>query len=166
MNKELFHFGVKGQKWGIRRYQNEDGSLTSDGQKRYKKIDTLNSTKTKEQFHIGERKSRFSYQKNYDIFGQGQKLGDLWLESQGDNLYVNWIDIKKSHRGKGYANSVMDYVIKTAEKDGYKSITLEVPGNSPDARHIYDKHGFVETGKHEQADVWDGLTYMERKVRR
>lgn len=31
----LYHHGIKGQKWGIRRYQNEDGSLTAAGQKRY-----------------------------------------------------------------------------------------------------------------------------------
>lgn len=31
---ELYHYGVKGQKWGVRRYQNKDGSLTSDGQKK------------------------------------------------------------------------------------------------------------------------------------
>lgn len=30
----LFHYGVKGQRWGVRRYQNEDGSLTKAGQKR------------------------------------------------------------------------------------------------------------------------------------
>jgi hypothetical protein len=29
----LQHYGIKGMKWGIRRYQNEDGSLTSRGQK-------------------------------------------------------------------------------------------------------------------------------------
>lgn len=34
----LAHHGVKGQKWGIRKYQNPDGSLTSAGQGRYNKI--------------------------------------------------------------------------------------------------------------------------------
>lgn len=34
---ELYHYGVKGQKWGIRRYQYADGSYTPAGEKRYKK---------------------------------------------------------------------------------------------------------------------------------
>lgn len=34
---ELCHHGVKGQRWGIRRYRNEDGSLTEAGQRRYGK---------------------------------------------------------------------------------------------------------------------------------
>lgn len=33
--KELLHSGVKGMKWGIRRFQNKDGSLTPAGKKRY-----------------------------------------------------------------------------------------------------------------------------------
>lgn len=36
-NTELKHWGVKGQKWGVRRYQNKDGTLTPAGQKRYNK---------------------------------------------------------------------------------------------------------------------------------
>lgn len=35
---ELYHFGTKGMKWGIRRYQNKDGSLTPAGQKRYNEM--------------------------------------------------------------------------------------------------------------------------------
>lgn len=42
---ELYHHGIKGQKWGVRRYQNADGSLTSAGKKRYgnssKKLEKL-----------------------------------------------------------------------------------------------------------------------------
>ena len=35
MDNELMHYGVLGMKWGIRRYQNEDGSLTTEGKKHY-----------------------------------------------------------------------------------------------------------------------------------
>ncbi len=35
MNNELIHYGILGMKWGIRRFQNKDGTLTAAGKARY-----------------------------------------------------------------------------------------------------------------------------------
>lgn len=45
---EMYHHGIKGQRWGIRRYQNEDGSLTPEGQKRYERDVRENNAKKKD----------------------------------------------------------------------------------------------------------------------
>lgn len=52
-NKELTHWGIKGMRWGIRRFQNADGSLTKEGKKRYGDDD---SKETKDDYE--ERKQR------------------------------------------------------------------------------------------------------------
>lgn len=36
--EELYHHGIKGQRWGVRRYQNKDGSRINSGQKKKKSI--------------------------------------------------------------------------------------------------------------------------------
>lgn len=55
----LAHHGVKGQRWGVRRYQNEDGSLTKAGRKRFGRYGSrvINEIETE------KRRSGLSYDK-------------------------------------------------------------------------------------------------------
>lgn len=47
-NNNLNHAGIKGMKWGVRRYQNKDGSLTEAGKKRYDRDVRENNAKKKD----------------------------------------------------------------------------------------------------------------------
>lgn len=47
-NNQIWHWGVKGMKWGVRRYQNADGSLTDAGKRRYSNDVAANVKKKKD----------------------------------------------------------------------------------------------------------------------
>ena len=53
-SNELYHHGIKGQKWGIRNYQNPDGSLTPEGRLRYG-YGSVMSQNTKERVKQGAK---------------------------------------------------------------------------------------------------------------
>lgn len=61
---ELYHHGVKGQRWGFRRYQNADGSLTSAGIKKYNrkvgKLQSLEKRREKLEFKAAKLKKKAS----------------------------------------------------------------------------------------------------------
>lgn len=67
MDNELYHHGIKGQKWGVRRFQNKDGSLTLAGKNRRgnaaspndkEKINRKNALKKRRTMPISDLKSR------------------------------------------------------------------------------------------------------------
>lgn len=51
----LVHHGIKGQEWGVRRYQNKDGSLTEEGRRRYGYNKSGISENTKERIKQGSK---------------------------------------------------------------------------------------------------------------
>lgn len=63
MSDELYHHGIKGMKWGIRRYQNKDGSLTNAGKKRRSLGETVHDYKVNKQRKKSLEKARAAKEK-------------------------------------------------------------------------------------------------------
>ena len=68
---ELYHHGILGQKWGIRRYQNPDGTLTEEGKKRYG--GALGSHNLKRDLNRLEQEYAYSKGDQYKSQKQGDK---------------------------------------------------------------------------------------------
>ncbi len=180
--EDLVHFGVRGMKWGIRkqRASNLQGLLTKPIVRKTANGDTFTlSPNSPTKLHKTMAALSGKYEKSYNSTSylsikdkNGKSLGSasLWLKGEGKNkeLYLNWIQIDKSERGKGYATVALKSAEQHGKKMGLKRMLLDVPGNAPDARHIYDKMGFKPTGKVSggKGDIWGGLTEMEYKFKK
>ena len=72
----LYHHGIKGQKWGVRRFQKKDGSLTPAGRKRYD--DDGSGQKKQKEYKIPENKSlhRLKIEDKYKKQGMTKKQAE------------------------------------------------------------------------------------------
>lgn len=66
VGNELAHHGIIGQKWGVRRYQNPDGTLTAAGKKHAEKLDNKWAKKNSKKIYNYAEKTVKPYMKQYE----------------------------------------------------------------------------------------------------
>jgi ribosomal protein S18 acetylase RimI-like enzyme len=176
--EDLQHFGVKGMKWGVRKEESTTRTpLKSLGpDKIVRKTSrgeevTLSKTPPTKLHELLARMSK-SYREEYESSafldirdGQGKKVGEAQVQKKSkDELYLIWLGINQSARGRGYGTAVMNAAKEFGKQEGFKKMVLEVPANSKDARHIYGKLGFKyisEANGGNKDAVWGELANME-----
>ena len=104
-NYELYHYGIMGMKWGVRRYQNPDGTLTPAGKRRLARREKKEARK----IHPSDDYKRVSnIRKKHISELTNQELQDL---NKRLSLEKNYRDLnKKKNKGK----AAVDIFIKTA----------------------------------------------------
>ena len=120
MEEELKHYGIKGMKWGVRRFQNSDGSLTSEGRKRYgsgdlkeaqKKVDKgkamvdgVKKTRVKAAEKQHEKKIKDDLSKMSD-----QELRDIVNRLNMEERYTQVMKSRGVEAGKNRVDKVLEY---------------------------------------------------------
>jgi hypothetical protein len=129
MSNYLIHHGIKGQKWGDRRYQNEDGSWTQEGRIRYGKSGTrfkkdmwsrLNGYQNRDGSLTEKGRDAIKSYKTYKNFDKETDILAKKMLKEHKNLRKN-IDLRFD---------TIDNLIDEADSHGYNTKDLKVKMNS------------------------------------
>ena len=128
----LAHHGIKGQKWGIRRYQNPDGSLTAEGERRYGSIEKFHKSKDYRKYRKEQYKTNISkLQKQTD-----KDLEQKQIANEKANQYYKeqYHNIRKGYKEHGLTRrEAKDLIYKV--RDIYEKGTVKIDTNLAKKNH-------------------------------
>lgn len=117
---ELYHYGTKGMKWGVRRFQNKDGTRTPAGLKRYsnrakdglkKAGDKLKEQYAKRKAEKAEEKQRKKPIKKLTNEELQARIDRLRMEKSYKDL-LNEVNAPAISKGKSFVNGIMEQSAK------------------------------------------------------
>ena len=102
-SSSLSHHGIKGQKWGVRRYRNYDGTLTAAGKKKVAKME-------KYQHKLASKASRNASKSNQLADEANYKYEDLRKYGKNSKTYKRWANNETAQmyymgQGAGYSSN-------------------------------------------------------------
>lgn len=141
VSEELYHHGIRGMKWGVRRYQNPDGSLTANGKKRYLNSDgTLNKKGekyyAKEKERLKSEKKALSAQKKSNakllkLEEMRKKNADLKDEINGKKKNESDSSDKPKHSSELNDKELQDRVNRLRNEDAYRDLNKKLGYDEP-----------------------------------
>lgn len=143
---ELCHFGVKGMKWGVRRYQNKDGSLTAAGRKRAEKdAKKIANAKARENDQVAE------FEKRLRTSSDPMYINEAFMKTLDEQVKVKNLVNKMAAR---YANTpVSDITIKEKVYNGRK-YTAVLMGRVEDSPYDGSPRYTVTAGTWTKSNNW------------
>lgn len=170
LGETITHHGIKGMKWGVRRYQNPDGSLTAEGRARAqgrnrivrsegstKDVeDIIHSMNKKEQdwvlagsdhyLNLEERSTLAKRVVIKDKNGTPASFFDLLEDGERDMQIALGTRSGSNYRGKGYASKAakqaIDWVDRNQDKIKQKNLIWGVHVDNTGSIKIAEKNGF------------------------
>lgn len=133
---------------------------------------------------------RYPDEVNYTLEGEREILGNL-LENETSVMMMALVDgkvagncsingkgnkrrvlhrcglaiaLKKEYWNLGIGTAMMEYLEELAKQIGYEQIELEVVDGNHTAKYLYEKCGFVETGRNVRALKYDDGTYRDEFI--
>ena len=124
---ELSHHGIIGQKWGVRRYQNKDGSLTPAGRRREAKLDRQMAKQAHKYNELKRKKLTGDNQENKPK--TVKEMSDAELQAKINRLRneqtLASLQPKYVSKGRRIYESTRDDVIVPAAKDAGKRLLTD-----------------------------------------